>query len=130
MPDWRSFLKAHHETLKASNPNATLKDAMSSAAPLYRLERHARVQQIAADQRHEGCVDTVALMRRQAKHARGVPKKNLNREATIQEHRTYGRQLVNTLPRIKMGIIKKQEDFPSLFDDDPFGMGIWSTWPR
>lgn len=37
--DWKSFVKSHHATMKASNPKASYKDAMKAAGPLYKQHK-------------------------------------------------------------------------------------------
>jgi len=37
---WRSFAAAHYRKLKAANPKATYKEALKSAAPLYREQKN------------------------------------------------------------------------------------------
>ena len=37
---WRGFATAHFRKLKASNPNVTFKEALKSAAPLYREQKN------------------------------------------------------------------------------------------
>ena len=39
MPDWKSFVKSHHATMKSSNPKASYKDAMKAAGPLYKQHK-------------------------------------------------------------------------------------------
>ena len=37
--DWRSFAKAHHAAMKASNPKVTYKEALKAAGPLFKQSR-------------------------------------------------------------------------------------------
>ena len=37
---WKSFAAAHYRQLKAKNPQATYKEALRSAAPLYREQKN------------------------------------------------------------------------------------------
>ena len=83
---WRDFVLEHHRKGKEGNPGYLFSEALRDAAPLFKSQ---------LDTAHSTSTEHVKALRRHAKHAKGEPKRNLERVADINEQRAYGRLLGN-----------------------------------
>ena len=83
---WRDFVREHHRKGKEGNPGYLFSEALRDAAPLYKSQ---------LDTDHKLTEGHVEHLRKHAKHAKGVPKKNLEYTADKNEQRAYGELLGN-----------------------------------
>ncbi len=60
--DWKSFAKAHHATMKASNPKASYKAALKEAGPLFK--QHKGTAGTGAAKEHHGGGVKMGLIKR------------------------------------------------------------------
>lgn len=83
---WRSFATAHYHELKLKSPSTTFKDALKSAAPLYRKQK---------DQLYVVRGQVAAEHRTKARSARGAERiKHLDKSDRLEAHK-YGAVLRN-----------------------------------
>lgn len=101
LDDWRNFALRHYDSMKRQNPNATFKDALVAAAPLYRQMRNKSYKESG---------QLASLQRRQAKHVKGSSRSNLRQMANISDAHKYG----GVLKDLKFDYTYGKE----LFEDD------------
>jgi hypothetical protein len=79
---WREFATAHYRKLKAKNPAATFKEALKSAAPLFKQQK---------DQLYTVRGQVAAEHRTKARAARGQQRtKHLEKADRVEAHRAGG----------------------------------------